>query len=365
MQIATHTERSYLNNPNSAEISHALFEEASVSAMSGLYATHPAIEKRIGAILPGWDGDYDLLKSSKREPAEEATPKTEVPSSREKATAILTGAAGVLITDAIINQVGNPDSRHLAYADTLLHQIPEALLDAAHDPSGARAIIYFLVLNKTDPMRRRQLDFLQDCADTGVYPELQKLLNSVDIVAAEQRLPLVEIALSSLRQLSKNQYQRFKKNFNELIDFDKKISLLEWALQKIVFHHLGVVFENGRTPKLGRKDLTRCRESCEVLLSILAHSSRQDGITVADAFNQGAKQLDISTTIIAVSSISFEALNKALDELVLLKPLQKPALLKACAACIAADKEVTPIESELMRAIAATIDCPMPPLLIE
>jgi len=58
-------------------------------------------------------------------------------------------------------------------------------------------------------------------------------------------------------------------------------------------------------------------------------------------------------------------LNKALDELVLLKPLQKPALLKACAACIAADKEVTPIESELMRAIAATIDCPMPPLLIE
>ncbi len=271
----------------------------------------------------------------------------------------------MLITDAIINQVGNPDSRHLAYAETLLHQIPEPLLDAAHDPSGARAIIYFFVLNKTDPMRRRQLDFLQDCADTGVYPELQKLINSVDDVVAEQRLPLIEIALSSLRQLSKNQYQRFKENFDELIAFDQKINLLEWALQKIVFHHLGVVFEKGRIPKLGRKNLTHCRESCEVLLSILAHSCRQDGITAADAFNQGAKKLDISTTIIAVSSISFEALNKALDELVLLKPLQKPALLKACAACITADKEVAPIELELLRAIAATIDCPIPPLLIE
>ncbi|MDP6416889.1 MAG: hypothetical protein QGG54_17925, partial [Gammaproteobacteria bacterium] len=62
-------------------------------------------------------------------------------------------------------------------------------------------------------------------------------------------------------------------------------------------------------------------------------------------------------------SIDYKALNNALDELASLKPLQKPALLKACAACITADKEVAAIEAELMRAIAATIDCPMPPIV--
>jgi Zn-dependent protease with chaperone function len=52
MQIANHSERSYLNNPNAAEISHALFEEGRVSALSKLYATHPPLDDRIRAILP-------------------------------------------------------------------------------------------------------------------------------------------------------------------------------------------------------------------------------------------------------------------------------------------------------------------------
>jgi hypothetical protein len=37
--------------------------------------------------------------------------------------------------------------------------------------------------------------------------------------------------------------------------------------------------------------------------------------------------------------------------------------LKACAAAIRADGEVQPIEVELLRAVSASIDCPMPPLL--
>ena len=57
-------------------------------------------------------------------------------------------------------------------------------------------------------------------------------------------------------------------------------------------------------------------------------------------------------------------LNQALDELAHLKPLEKPQLLKACAACIIADQMVTIAESELFRAIADTLDCPMPPLVV-
>lgn len=366
MQIAKHSERSYLSNPHSAEISHALFEEARVSAMSGLYATHPPLEKRIGAILPSWDGNYDLIRTSTTDqPDTQTTSSKQGLSQQEKAAAILSGTAGVLITDAIINQVGNPESRHLQYADSLLQEIAQPLLDAAREPSGARAIVYYLVLHKTDPVRGRQLDFLQDGADSGVYQELCKLIDSVAEVPAEQRFPLVEIALSSLRQLSARQFELFRDNFAELIAIDKKINLFEWALQKFVFHHLSVVFAKGHGSRVGRKELKTCQHACAVLLTILARSNKQDGISAEDAYHRGATKLELTVSILEVSSISFEALNEALDELVLLKPLQKPALLKALVACITADKEVAAIETELLRAIAATIDCPMPPLLVD
>lgn len=366
MQIARHQERSYLKNPNSAEISHALFEEGQVSALSRLYATHPPLEDRIRAILPGWDGDLsesDWDRSARTADAERGRESQQ--SQREKAAAILGGAASVLLGDALIDQVGNPGSKHLDYADALLKQIAQPFLDAAHEPSGARALVYFLVLGSDESIRAQQLEALRVSADTGVYDELQELLRCPQQVAAEQRLPLITIALSSLRQLSQNQYQLFKSNFKQLIEFDRKISLLEWSLQKIVMHHLEAVFNKDDAPRFGKRNLKDSKKSIAVLLSILTHSTSQEGIDADAAFAAGAESLDLSLDLIEVSKIDFEILNGALDELAEIKPLQKPALLKACLSCITADGKVQAIEAELLRAIAATVDCPVPPLLAD
>ena len=181
----------------------------------------------------------------------------------------------------------------------------------------------------------------------------------------EQRLPLVTIALSSLRQLSQNQYRLFKSNFKKLIESDKKINLLEWSLQKIVVHHLDAVFEKKDAPYFGTKTLKSSGQSIAVLLSILAHSTKQEGISLDDAFHAGADKLGLSLDLVAVKDIDFDLLNGALDALAELKPLKKPALLKACVSCITADGNIQAIETELLRAIAATIDCPVPPLLAD
>ncbi|MDP6096733.1 MAG: M48 family metallopeptidase [Gammaproteobacteria bacterium] len=363
MRIATHDSRSYIANPSSAEISHTLFEEGSVSALSRLYATHPPLENRIKAILPRWDGDYGVAATGPDADLTAEAEKAAGPTTREKAEALLGGVAGVLITDAMIKQVGNPSAAHLRAADALLQQIPAPLLEAAHDPSAARALIYFLVLEEDAALRERQLKFLQQSADAGVYFELAKIVEQLDKFKAEYRLPLITIALGSLRQLSKPQFILFKENFDKLIAVDKKISLFEWATHKIVFRHLEAVFAN-RKSKLGRKELVQCKKSCEVLLSILAYSNKQQGISQQDAFDKASSKLpQLDMQIIDESDICLGLLNAALDDLVELKPLQKPALLKACAACITADKEVSPIETELFRAIADTLDCPMPPLV--
>ena len=364
MQIARNQDRSYIKNPKSAEISHALFEEGQVSALSRLYATHPPLNDRILAILPRWKGDYEESDWDRSVlAAAEQKEKPFEQSRREKAAAILTGATGVLLADAVINQVGNPDGKHLDYADALVRKIPQLFLDAAREPSGARAIIYFLVLSKDESVRGKQLEVLQSSADVGVFGELQKLYQSVSEIAAQQRLPLVTIALSSMRQLSKNQYQLFRGNFKTLVEIDKKMSLLEWSLQKIVMHSLDAVFGKDEAPYFRKKNLKSCKKSVSVLLSILTHSTVQDGMLNEETFTAGADELKMSLQLMAISKIDFDTLNNALDDLADLKPLQKAALLKACVRCITADGKIQAIETELLRAIAATIDCPVPPLL--
>ena len=79
-------------------------------------------------------------------------------------------------------------------------------------------------------------------------------------------------------------------------------------------------------------------------------------------FERGVGELSLNLQMPAMDNMSYVALDGALRELGEVKPLQKPALLKACAASIMADEVVTPLEADLLRTVAAILDCPMPPL---
>ena len=67
--------------------------------------------------------------------------------------------------------------------------------------------------------------------------------------------------------------------------------------------------------------------------------------------------------LLSREEIHFKNLGTALDVLNTVEMSKKKILLKACAHTIVADQEVTPNEAELMRAIAETFGCPMPPFL--
>lgn len=362
MRIGQHSQRSYMMHPSSPEISHALFEESTHSALSGLYATHPPLEKRISAILPDWDGSMDLPSEAHHDSVqgEGETQSAAGVAARLKSPGALTG---VLVADALLNQIGNPSPMHLAYAEDLLVRLPSVWIEAAREPSGARAVVYLFAMAPEDPTRRRQFSLLQEAADVGVLAEVERLAGSIDEIAAEMRLPLLEICLGSLRQLSGKQYKLFKANFALLIELDKKVNLLEWSMQKLVFHHLDDVFEANRRRSLGKGTLEQNKGAIEILLSIIARATSQEGSTPEKAFRVGAEALGLKGEPLDAAGISFEQLNGALDNLTKLKPLLKPRLLKACIVTIQNDKAIKPLECELLRAVAAIIDCPVPPLV--
>jgi len=395
MQIAYSSNHSYLEHPGSREINHALFEEPGKLSLRGLYATHPPLDDRIGAILPNWDGSYDLIHrpSSRDTASEEAKPDEAAAGMsdqdrRAAAMGVLSGGVGVMAGGAIaggaaaggvmaegvmagdalngnamVEQIGQPQAQHLAYASTMLAGLPQVLLTAAHEPSAARALMYLLVLDESPDARGAQLAHLENAADEGVFRELQSLLTANPQIAAGQRLPLVELALPSLRQLSERQYQLFKANFDSLIAQDSKISLFEWCLQKFLFHHLAQVFADGKPAKLGRTPMARRQQEVATLLAVVSHSHKGRARSAEEIFASGAAELDMELSMPAVRELSYAELDSALLRLSGIKPLQKPALLKACAACILADEQVAPEEVELLRTVAAILDCPMPPLV--
>jgi hypothetical protein len=103
-----------------------------------------------------------------------------------------------------------------------------------------------------------------------------------------------------------------------------------------------------------------------MLLSLVAHAATQGAQrSAAELFARGTgvcPELVLSPTQLAdVSVIDFESVKTALDRLNQLAPLAKPAFIKAVLATTG-DTEPMPVATaDLLRAICAAIDAPIPP----
>lgn len=352
-----------LDNPHAAEISHALFGQGVSGFLGGLLATHPPLEERIRRIDPTWDGDYGNQPIAAGT-GDAANGRDNGARSDTFARTAAIAAAGAGLN--AIDQIGQPEQRHLDYAQELILGLPEVLLQTVREPHGARAVVYFLVLNRDLDTRAKQLQHLATAADDGVYEATLKIADGVSDLDIKYRLPLLDMALPALRRLSARQYQLFKENTNALIEIDDRIELFEWSLRKIVFHHLDAVFVKQPAAQRKYRSLQQVKDACAVLLSVLVHSGKQEGIGDDEVFAAARDNLDhLDISLMARNELSLAALNTALDELNRLRPLLKPQLLKACATCITADQRITPVEAELFRVVAYALDCPMPPLVIQ
>ena len=103
-----------------------------------------------------------------------------------------------------------------------------------------------------------------------------------------------------------------------------------------------------------------------MLLSALAHIGQEEGPAVAAAFELGAEFLDVpkgAVRLLSGEACSLARVDSALDQLAQASPSVKRNVLLACAHTVAADGQVRCREAELLRAIAATLDCPVPPFV--
>jgi Zn-dependent protease with chaperone function len=367
IRIGSTKEGSVLNTPGIAEISHSLFSQGFTSSLTTFFATHPPLGKRIQRILPSWDGQFKPLSV----PSDNSTDHKATPTSKERIDKsrigmMATGVAGaaVMSSTKVVGQIGNPTANHVNHARELIEAIPEDLKKSIHSSYGAQAVIYALLIDQDVADRKNQLHYLSSAVDTATYNEVMKQTPQTAALGASYRLPLVDLALPTLRQLSFNQYKAFKKNLLALIAADNKLHVFEWTLQRIVLHHLDGVFENNSGTTAKEPSIQRAKEAGTILISMFINNLKQKGIDKDEVRKAVLKEIQwIDTERLTGEKFSLRDLDAALNDLVGLKPRYKEILLNGCATVVLADKHVSTLETELLRAVASGLNCPMPILL--
>jgi len=338
---------SQIEHPNAPEASHMFFGQGIASGINALFSTHPPLAERIRRLDPSFDGDV-------------ASAPVAGPPSAEAAVSGFAGAPAATAVD----QIGQTTPAHLRHAAQLIASLPAEVVESAHEAYGARAVIYALLIDRDADARRIQLDRLASHADPAVYAEARKLLPLVERVGTGARLPLVDLAIPALRELSPSQYAAFKANVEELIEADRKIDVFEWTLQRILLHHLAPEFEKARPARVKYRSLQRVVPHCQVVLSTLAHAGSRSEAAASHAFGLGVSELSVpGLDLLPVDRCGLAQLDTAFSVLEELAPQPKGQLLHACAVTVAADREVSVVEAELLRATADSLGCPMPPLL--
>jgi Zn-dependent protease with chaperone function len=346
---------SKLLSPTAAEASHMYF----ASGLNSLFATHPPLEERIRRLDPQWNGEFPAAIA-----AEAATLTADgtsgfVDADRD-ATAKFAEPALAEVKHAA-EQVASPTEIHRKYVHQLLAALPAQVIEAAHEPYGARAIIFATLLDRDADVRTAQLRALETSADANVFELTLRLVPAASKVDVRARLPLVDMTLPALRAMSESQYREFADCFDKLVRADQRLALFEWALHEILMRHLRPQFEPVRPPQIRYYGLQRLGEQCSVLLSALARECQHNDDV---AFQAGASHLpEVPLRYVPQATSGLNELRNALEELASTSPKLRGRLVDACAACISADESISVGEGELLRAICDMLDCPMPPLL--
>ena len=102
----------------------------------------------------------------------------------------------------------------------------------------------------------------------------------------------------------------------------------------------------------------------DLLLQVVFHARVAAEQGSEAAFRNGAAVLDFGWQApLAREQLSTATVGQSLERLRHLSPFAKPAILKACVETAAADGSFRLAEAELVRMVAATLDCPVPPVL--
>jgi hypothetical protein len=328
--------------------------------LSGLFATHPPLIERIQALDPSFsERDFDRVRARAMLPdSAQADPR-----SAGFATGAGTRSARSTPAD-IAETVGNPDMEDIAYAQALRPDIPARLYDAAHSRELAYLLALALVLDRDGGSLARQLELLENRIGEQRTRTVRELHETLAGAPAEIRLPLLEIAFPAIRRRPAPQLRFLVDLASRLINADDRFDLYEYCYYRVLRANL----DQSLRPRTAQRRAPRrqLRAAALALVSLVARHGHADTQRQRAAFAAGSRELGdwaADAGLQTAERDSVSALDDALDTLEALNADSRRRLVRALAAAAAHDTRVTATEADLIRAVCAALECPLPPML--
>jgi len=328
---------SRLSTPEAAEASHLFFAEGVGDFLSRLMSTHPPLEERIRRITQG----------------EQIAP-ARVP--------VLPGAGVTARIAAAAASVGRPGPEHVQRASDLLGALSPTLTGLAREPFGARSVVSALLLDRSQESRDRQLAVVGH--DPSTEAGIRAVLPEVDAQDAAARLALLDLALPALDHLSPAQAGDLARVIGAIGAAGSRPAPFEWAVQRVVQRRLAPLLGARRAAPVRVWTLEEVQVECLELLTAVAWAGDPDPAAAQRALEAGLAALGVPPAwrLLPPDRVDARRLDQVLARLDEAAPELKSRILSACAACALADRRVVPAEGGIVRAVAASLGCPVPPL---
>lgn len=364
-KIGGYSEGSLIQAADPEEVSHMLF--GSGLKLSGMFATHPPLIKRIQALDPNFK-ESDFPRVDPRQQPMQATGAGETGSAfaGDVTTALASGGAQVL-AESIAETVGQPEVQHVEYAQHLRHSIPTDLYDAAHSAEFAYLLTIALILDRTGDVVDRQLTLAREQLGAERAKLLRRYYEKLMDTGPEFRLPLLGIAFPALKLRPRQELSYLVSLTTRMIEIDGEIDLYEYCFYRIMMTNLGKAKDPSGRRKALRSRRSDLQASAVELLRILADYGHKDDEESRAAFNTGINTLGSWAQDYSYKSArqyTISVLDHSLDVLLGLNSKGKESLLRAISATAGHDGKLTVTEAELIRAVCATLDYPLPPILV-
>lgn len=372
---------SRLTNPHAQEASHLFFATGLRKSAVGLLSTHPPLPERIRRIDPAFDGRFPELAGVEPSPALAARHRD---AAAQYGAAALAGAAPLSPSDrrpdtprpgasgsAMLASIGAPQPEHVAYASRLLASLPEPVRHAAHDPDGAIALLFALLLHRDAAASTVQRDAVERFGGSALSGRVEELARLTIPLGGAARLPLLDILLPALRDgnVPPSHVDRVYATAEAMVEADGRTDMFELAVLHVLRRHL---LRDGRrghpaADAEGVLALDSSAREVSAVLSTIAWSGATTEPAAAGAFAAGAESLPELAgrlTMRPRGAVTIEEIDRALERLRMTDPGDRRRIISACVRTVAHDDVVAAEEGEALRAVAEALDAPMPPTLV-
>ena len=348
---------SHLDSVHAEDMSHMCFGETLGFRFRNLLATHPPLDDRLGALGSDW---VARARSRARSATQAATPST---ASVPEGVSAFQGDSGASVEPTVAEpatsrRVGTVSDADLGYARTLLETLPADLHKKLHNPHQAELALYALILSSSDSDPQR---LLQNAGLGEHLSDLLPLRQQLSELGSRLRLPIIDLALPTLKGQPSAQRKAILERLTSLTQADQRTTLFEWALVALARQQLDDHARRNRHTRFNR--YRAVAGELQLAFSVMTWASGARDEQARALFRQASHGLlPEARTLLPLSQCSSQRLGQALDRLADLSPLLKGPVIDGLADLVLADGKVQVSEAEMLRAIAALMECPLPPL---